>query len=314
VTPERRALLLKGFATSLGFDGVGITDLSPPPHTDALSHWLASGMAATMTYMQRQSERRLAPSTIVPGATRAIVVTRNYFTADSPPVPGTGRVAKYARGADYHRTLRQPLEHLAKFAVTLGGADTIARCYVDAGPVPERELAQRAGLGWIGKNTMLLRPRDGSFFFLASVLTNLELALDPPFMADRCGTCRRCLDACPTTALPDERVLDARRCISYLTIEHHGEVPVQLHPLIGGWLFGCDICQDVCPWNRKATSAAADSTLALDPTLEQLDLDALLGQTKEEFERRFGATPLTRPGLSGVQRNARIVRRNLSGA
>jgi len=314
VTPERRALLVKGFATSLGFDAVGITDLSPPPHADALSRWLASGMAATMTYLQRQAKRRMAPSTIVPGATRAIVVTRNYFTDDSPPVPGTGRVAKYARGQDYHHTLRRPLEHLAKFVVALGGAHTIARCYVDAGPVPERELAQRAGLGWIGKNTMLLRPRDGSFFFLASVLTNLELALDLPFTADRCGTCRRCLDACPTAALPDARVLDARRCISYLTIEHRDEVPVQLRPLIGGWLFGCDICQDVCPWNRKATSAATDSVLSLDPTLEQLDPDALLGMTKAEFQRRFGATPLTRPGLSGVQRNARIVRRNLSGA
>jgi len=269
-------------------------------------------MAATMTYMQRQAQRRLAPSTIVPGATRAIVVTRNYFTADSPPVPGTGRVAKYARGVDYHHTLRRPLEQLAGFIVALGGMQTIARCYVDAGPVPERELAQRAGLGWIGKNTMLLRPRDGSFFFLASVLTNLDLALDQPFAADRCGTCRRCLDACPTAALPDARVLDSRRCISYLTIEHRGEVPVQLRPLIGSWLFGCDVCQDVCPWNRKATSVAADSTLALDPTLEQLDLGGLLGLTDEEFGRRFGSTPLARPGIGGVKRNARIVQQNLA--
>lgn len=306
MTPERRAYRVKERALALGFEAAGIADLTPPQHADRLTAWLEQGMAGTMTYMHRQAAQRMAPATIVPGATRAVVVTRNYFQPDPPERPGTGLIAKYARGRDYHAALRRPLQELATYIRSLGDDRTVARPFVDAGPVPERELAQRAGLGWIGKNTMLIDPEHGSFSFIATVLTNLDLAIDHAFEADRCGTCRRCLDACPTDAFPEDRVLDSRRCISYLTIEHRGAVPDELAPLTGGWIFGCDICQDVCPWNEKFARAAADLLLEQDPALARLDLVELAQIDDAEFARRFGWTPLERPGASGMRRNARI--------
>jgi epoxyqueuosine reductase len=310
VTPEHRAQLVKARARALGFDAVGITDLAPVPHGDALLRWLEKGMAGTMGYLKRQAPRRLDPSTVLPGASRAIVLTRNYYSPDSPSRPGSGRVAKYARGRDYHHALAEPLESLAGYIVSLGGSAIKTRSYVDAGPVPERELAQRAGLGWIGKNTMLIDPGGGSFVFLASVLTDLELAADPPFAADRCGSCRRCLDACPTDAFAEERVLDSRRCISYLTLEHRGEIDEALVPGMGAWVFGCDVCQDVCPWNIKFARPAHDPVLEHDVALEWLELDQLVTAANAAFDTRYGATPLERPGAEGMRRNARIAARN----
>jgi epoxyqueuosine reductase len=308
MTPVEQSFLVKQRARELGFDSAGITDLAPTPHASHLHEWLRSGMAGSMTYLHRQAARRANPAEIVPGATRALVLSRNYYRPDPPPSDRGGLVAKYARGADYHDVLAGPLEALATFIRELGPPGTVARSFVDAGPVPERELAQRAGLGWIGKNTMLIDPARGSFFFLASVLTSLDLAVDPPFEADRCGTCRRCLDACPTGALPGERILDARRCISYLTIEHRGEIPPDLAPLMGTRVFGCDICQDVCPWN---VSFASDATATeWNPEMTLLDLDELEGMTEEEFERRYGRTPLERPGYEGMRRNAGVARAN----
>jgi len=310
VTPERRAHLVKARARALGFDTAGITDLSPVPHGEALTEWLAAGMAATMAYMGRQASRRREPSRILDGASRAVVVTRNYYNADTPSRPGHGHVAKYARGRDYHAALKGPLEQLAEYIVSLSDRDTLARAYVDAGPVPERELAQRAGLGWIGKNTMLIDPGRGSFLFLASVLTDLDLALDQPFEADRCGSCTRCIQACPTDAFPSDRVLDSRRCISYLTIEHRGDVDLELHPAMGDRIFGCDVCQDVCPWNQKFARADRDPELGQDDTLEWLALDSLGRMSDSVFEERYGAAPLARPGASGIRRNAEIAAQN----
>ncbi len=310
MTPERRAHLAKARARALGFDAAGITDLSPVPHRDALTNWLARGMAGTMGYMERQLSRRLEPAAIVRGATRAVVVTRNYYTADTEPRAGHGRVARYARGRDYHAALRDPLEQLAAYLIELGGPRTVARAYIDAGPVPERELAQRAGLGWIAKNTMLIDPTRGSFCFIAAVLTSLDLAVDPPFEADRCGTCRACLDACPTDAFSAERVLDSRRCISYLTIEHRGDIEPGLEPSMDSWIFGCDVCQDVCPWNQKFSREAIDRDLAHDRALEQLSLEEFAALSETEFERRYGHTALERPGLNGMRRNAAVAARN----
>lgn len=302
-------------ALELGFDAVGVADLSHTPHGDALDRWLERGMAGTMSYMHRQAARRKDPAAIVPGASRAVVVLRSYTHHDPPPppppAPGTGRVAKYARARDYHHVLRTPLERLAEAVRALGGPDTIARPYVDAGPVPERELAQRAGLGWIGKNTMLIDPARGSYTFIGSVLTNLPLALDEGFRADRCGTCTRCLDACPTEAFPEPRVLDATRCISYLTIEHRGEVDLALEERMGAWVFGCDVCQDVCPWNVKFADAVVNPLPAA-PELANIDLVELAELDDEQFDRRYGWTPLERPGAAGMRRNARIARRNLT--
>jgi epoxyqueuosine reductase len=306
---RRNAAHVRRRARELGFDAVGITDLAPTPHADALDRWLARGMAGTMSYMGRQAARRKAPATIVPGATHAVVVLRSYTHRDPPHTPGTGRVAKYARARDYHHVLAAPLRALAETLQALGGPDTIARAYVDAGPVPERELAQRAGLGWIGKNTMLIDPARGSFTFIGSILTDLPLVTDDAFDLDRCGSCTRCLDACPTGAFVEPRVLDATRCISYLTIEHRGAIDPNLADRMGDWVFGCDICQDVCPWNGKFADAAADP-LPATRELADLDLVELARIDDEEFDRRYGWTPLERPGAAGLRRNARIAVRN----
>ena len=311
MSPEDRTSRVKESALKLGFDACGISDLSPTPHGEKLSRWLERGFAGTMAYMGRQAPKRRAPAKIVPGATRAVVVTRNYYNLDSPPARGRGAVAKYARGIDYHRALREPLEQLAENVIHLGGPGTLARGFVDAGPVPERELAQRAGLGWIGKNTMLIDPRRGSFFFIASIFTDADLAVDQPFESDRCGTCRRCLDACPTDAFPNERELDSRRCISYLTIESRGPIDAQLASQMSGWVFGCDVCQDVCPWNHKFAAQARDSHLGQDPLLGSLDLVELAEMSDGEFESRYGWTAMERPGAEGMRRNAGIALQSL---
>jgi epoxyqueuosine reductase len=307
VTPAARAHLVKERALALGFASVGITHLGRSSRGSALRQWLEAGMAGTMRYLHRQEAQRLEPARIVSGATRAVVVTRNHFSPDPSPRAGSGRVARYARGRDYHRALRKPLKALAAFIRQLGPAGTIAHAFCDAGPVPERELAQRAGLGWIGKNTMLIDPARGSYLFLAAVLTNLEMELDLPFEGDRCGTCRRCLDACPTQALVAPRVLDSRRCISYLTIEHRGALEPEAVPSWEDWIFGCDVCQEVCPWNVKFARAHQDQLLAHDPQLAQLDIVELAQISDAEFHRRFGQTALERAGPSGMRRNARLL-------
>lgn len=310
MTPELRAALVKRRALELGFDAAGITDLSPPPHGEALKRWIREGMAGTMRYMERQLEARLRPNTILPGATRAVVVTKHYLTPDPPGEVGKGRVAKYARGRDYHKALRPALEQLALYIRSLGGAGTLAKPYCDAGPVPERELAQRAGLGWIGKNTMLIDPKRGSYSFIATILTDLDLATDPPFQADRCGSCTRCLEACPTGALVEERVVDSRQCISYLTIEYKGAtIEPELADRFGDWVFGCDICQDVCPWNVKFAEPPGDDLLEPDAELALLDLEEILSLSEREFKRRFAHTAIMRAGRKALQRNATVVRR-----
>ncbi len=307
MSPAERSRLVKERALALGFASVGITHLDRSAYGSALRRWLEAGMAGTMRYMHRQAPQRLEPARIVPGATRTVVVTRNHFTPDPGPRAGTGRVARYARGRDYHRALRRPLRDLAAFIRQLGPPGTVARAYCDAGPVPERELAQRAGLGWIGKNTMLIDPARGSYLFLAAVLTNLDLELDLPFEADRCGSCRRCLDACPTQALVAPRVLDSRRCISYLTIEYRGPLERGAVPLWEDWIFGCDICQEVCPWNVKFARAHDDHALGHDPQMARLDLVELAQMPEAEFHRRFRETALERAGPFGMRRNAQFV-------
>jgi len=219
---------------------------------------------------------------------------------------GSGNVAQYAWSTDYHLVLGRRLELLATAIREIIPAAT-TRCYVDAGPVPERELAQRAGLGWIGKNMMLIRPETGSFTFVGVVLTDAELSPDLPFEADRCGSCRACLDACPTNAFVEPGVLDARRCISYLTIEHAGEFSDTNRAFVGDWLFGCDVCQDVCPWNVKFARPTRDTELAVRPELAEPDLAALLEAEPEMFERRFGDTPFERARVDGMRRNAAAV-------
>ncbi len=305
---ERREEV-KRRAAALGFHATGVASLERSAYGDELDRWLAAGHAGTMDYLHRQADKRKHPHRIMPDAKVAVVTLTNYFHGSTDPgaMPrGSGKVAQYAWSADYHRVLGRRLERLATAIRELApGART--RCYVDAGPVPERELAQRAGLGWIAKNTMLIHPGLGSFTFIGVALTDADLAPDAPFAADRCGTCRRCLDACPTAAFVDARVLDARRCISYLTIEHRGEFTPPERRLVGEWIFGCDVCQDVCPWNVKFAAATDDAELAGRPELVAPDLETLLQIDGDEFDRRFGDTPFERPGAEGMRRNAAAV-------
>jgi len=302
-------IAIKRRAAELGFTATGIARLDRNPHAPELDRWLADGHAGTMTYLHRQSEKRKDPRLVMPGAKTAVVTLTNYFhgaRVASPAATPRGQVAQYAWSADYHDVLGDRLEQLATAIRELvPGATT--RCYVDAGPVPERELAQLAGLGWIGKNMMLIHPEIGSFTFIGVVLSDADLEPDLPYEADRCGTCRRCLDACPTQAFVGERDLDARACISYLTIEHRGEFTDTQASQVGDWVFGCDVCQDVCPWNVSFAKPTHDSSFAPRPEVARPDARELATMDETDFQRRYAGTPFTRPGHRGMRRNAAVV-------
>jgi epoxyqueuosine reductase len=303
-------IAIKERARELGFIACGITHPGPSNHADRLDDWLAKGYAGTMRYLHRQAKRRKQPELIAPEARSVVVVLDNYYTPDEPRDLQAPRIAKYARGEDYHRVTMERLAQLAQFLVEQGAR--LARSYTDAGPVPERELAQRAGLGWIGKNTMLIRPEAGSFFFIGAVFTDLLLDLDLPFELDRCGSCTRCLEACPTGALLEPRLLDATRCISYLTIEHRGPIPDELSARFQGYAFGCDICNDVCPWNQRFAEPTRISEFeATRPPLDA-DPDYFERMTEQEFQQLFGSSPLERAGLEGMRRNYRAAFANAS--
>ncbi len=304
------AELVKSYAQRLGFIACGITDLAPTAHGQAFDDWLSRGYAGTMRYLHRQARKRKDPRLIDQRPVTAIVVLDNYYYPDAEPAQMAPRVAKYARGEDYHRVTMRRLDQLAGF-VRRNGA-TYARSFSDAGPVPERELAQRAGLGWIGKNTMLLRPGVGSFFFIGSVFTDLPIPADAPFEVDHCGSCIRCLDACPTGALVEPRVLDATRCISYLTIEYKGPIPEALVRRLDGWAFGCDACNDVCPWNQRFAAETQIAAFRPRGDVRPGDDEQFERMGEEEFARMFGDTALARPGLARMRRNARAARLSLS--
>lgn len=286
---------VKRWAGEAGFLACGITDLAPNAYAGALDRWLEAGFGGTMRYIHRQARKRKSPALVDQEAKSVVVILDNYYYDDSTENAVPPRIAKYARGKDYHDTIGDRLEQLAT-RLRAGGA-THTRCYVDAGPLPERELARRAGLGWIGKNAMLIRPGVGSFFFIGEILTDLQLEPDQAFETDHCGTCTRCIDACPTDAIVEPHVVDATSCIAYLTIEQKGPIPDELASKMEGWAFGCDICNDVCPWNEKF--ARQDGQDGQDGQVWQ-SLDTM---TEEEFAQRFAGTPFTRPGLRGMRRN-----------
>ncbi len=300
---------LKQQARTLGFELAGIAPATDADGFDRLRDWLARGFAGTMDYMHRHGEARRHPSSILPEVRSVVMLGMNY----SPlPHEGGGRIARYAQGADYHDVLRERLNHLLAWLRT-ERLDCRGRGVVDTAPLLERDFARRAGLGWFGKNTMLLNKRQGSYFFIGALLVNLELAPDPPHTANHCGTCTACLDACPTAAFAAPGILDARRCISYLTIEHKGDVPAELRSGLGNWLFGCDVCQEVCPWNRKAP-IGAEPALQARSELEVLDPIELLGLSEAEFRQRFRGTALMRTKRCGLLRNAALVLGNTSDA
>ena len=302
--------LIKAQAYSLGFDLAGITDLGRAATTPAFDEWLARGYAGEMSYMQRTAEKRRDTRLPVENAKRAIVVAMNYGGQEP-----SGPVARYARGDDYHDIVLERLTQLHRWIELQLGRAVAGKAYVDTGPVLERELAQRAGLGWFGKNTTLINPRAGSFFFLGALLVDLELEIDAPFTSDHCGTCRRCLDACPTGALVEPRVLDSNLCISYLTIELKGDISTALQQKIGELLYGCDICQEVCPWNEKFSLPLREEAFRPRPAIAGKDARTLarevLAMSDEDFRAAFKGSPMKRAKLRGLKRNAAVVLGNV---
>jgi epoxyqueuosine reductase len=298
---------LKHEATVLGFHLAGAIPAVPPPGLARLDRWLAAGYAGQMSYL---ADRRVAydhPRHVLDGVRSILVLALNYRTADPrPALPGQGRVSSYAWGDDdYHNVVRDRLHSLADQLRSLVPTARV-RGVVDTAPLLEREFAQLAGLGWIGKNTLLLNRTSGSYFFLAALLTDVELDYDSPHSTDHCGTCRACLDACPTQAFPAPYVLDASRCISYLTIELRDAIPPALRPGLGDWLFGCDVCQEVCPWNSFAPQSDV-SNFAPRPNSNPIELAALFELDDDAFRERFRHTPLWRPRRRGILRNAAVV-------
>jgi len=304
MTLARAALTaaVKEKALTLGFDRVAVGPADPPDHGRAFETWLDAGYAGEMEYLERGRAERLDPRRLLAGARSVVAVALNYYQGDPPGAEVWAPVARYAWGRDYPDLMRPRLKRLGEFISEAAGPAVRTRAAVDTSAVLERDLAARAGLGWVGKNTNLLHPELGSWFFIGIVLTTADLDGDEP-LPDRCGTCRACLDVCPTKAFVAPYVLDARRCISYLTIEHRGAIPEALREPMGEWVFGCDLCQTVCPWNRKAP---VTSEAALMPEAEPLSLPSLLGMTQEEFRARFRGTPLTRPKRRGLLRNAAV--------
>lgn len=306
---------IKAQAYGLGFDLAGIAELREPATVRAFDAWLEAGHAATMHYLDGDgAELRRDARRPHAGATHAIVVAMNYGGTEPP-----GPVARYARGDDYHDVLRERLRELHRWLERETGVTIDARPYVDSGPVLERDLAQRAGLGWFGKNTCLINPTKGSFFFLASLFVAYPLTPDAPFESDRCGTCTRCIEACPTDALVAPRVLDAALCISYLTIELREAIPESLRAKIGANLYGCDICQEVCPWNVKFSQELAENSpfraRAFIAGKDALTLATdILALDQAAFSAAFRKSPMKRAKMAGLRRNAVVVRANVIDA
>jgi epoxyqueuosine reductase len=297
---------LKEQAKAVGFDLAGIAPATPADGFARLQDWLAHGYAGDMDYMQQHGHARGHPSSILPDVRSVLMVALNYNPARGlADTNAKARIARYALGTDYHDVLRDKLKQLLAW-LQEQAPDCRGRAVVDTAPLLERDYARRAGLGWFGKNTMLLHPKLGSYFFLGALLLDIELHPDGGFNTSHCGTCTACLDACPTEAFVGPGVLDSRRCISYLTIELRGPIDPALRPGMGDWLFGCDICQEVCPWNRKAP-AAADPAFVPRTELVAIDPAELLSLTEDEFRRRFKNTALWRTKRSGLLRNAAVV-------
>jgi epoxyqueuosine reductase len=310
MSPPELSERLKAEAIRLGFDRVGIAPaLTPPGYPDFL-RWLEAGNAAGMGYLERQEPGRSHPASILDGVRSVVMVSVVYGTREAAgprdvPVPFAGKVARYARGADYHRVLWDKLGALLDW-LRAECPEARGRTVVDTAPLLERDYARLAGLGWIGKNTMLIDRRLGSFTFLGALLTDVELAYDAPHRSNHCGTCTRCLDACPTDAFAGPYQLDARRCISYWTIEHRGTIPDPAAEGLHGWVFGCDVCQDVCPWNRKAPSGRMAE---LDEREEWNDPDLIrwLVDGPDAWRARLKGSAAARAKRAGLLRNAALV-------
>ena len=301
---------VKALARDMGFAPVGITSADPPGHWEAYRTWVDKGYAGEMGYLKRDLDRRADPGTLVQGARSIVCVGLNYLPEPSREQTDepTGRISCYARGDDYHEAMKSRLIDLQKQITTLSPG-TEGRAYVDTGPVLERAYAARAGLGWFGKHTNLIEKRTGSWFFIGELILTTDLQPDPP-ATDHCGTCTKCIDACPTDAI-EPYVLDSNRCISYLTIELKGAIPRDLRSGMADWVYGCDICQDVCPWNEKHARPTPDPIFQSRPGFERPRLRDLLALDQEEFSRTFKKSPIKRTKRRGLLRNAAVVLGNI---
>ena len=295
---------LAAHAKTLGFDICRVAKCGAPPHAGEFETWLGQGNAGDMAWLERNKERRVDPRLVLPGARSVIVLAMNYFqgekgndqsrmTNDQFP-----RIARYAWGDDYHEVIEKKLRVLDEFLRGHGG---VQKCYVDTGPVLERDFAAVAGAGWHGKSTMLINRKLGTWFFLAEILTTLDLDADAS-ENDHCGTCTRCIDACPTAAITAPYQLDARRCISYLTIELKGSIPLEFRPMIGDRIYGCDDCLAACPWNRFARKAG-ETAFAMRESVAQMGLRDFLDLGAEQFNALFRKSPIKRIKRRGFLRN-----------
>jgi epoxyqueuosine reductase len=316
IPPQDLKEKIKAKSNQLGFLLAGVTTPDPPQHLSTFETWLARGHHGTMDYLatERSRLRRLDPRQIMPECKSILVLATPYSPNSAlPKSAGTmvsgpegegvrGQIASYAWGADYHDVLPGRMKELVQFVEEQVGAPVKNRWYTDTGPILERDLAQRAGIGWIGKNTCLIHPKHGSYFLLSEIFLDLALEPDPPFLTDHCGTCTRCIEACPTDCILPDRTIDATRCISYLTIELKNEIPIELRDKIGNWVFGCDICQQVCPWNRFAVEGdpAFGASIPTQHLTEELSLSA------RDFNQRFHGTPVKRAKRGGYLRNVAV--------
>jgi epoxyqueuosine reductase len=306
---------IKDKTRQLGFCLAGVTLPEPLPHYSTFENWLAQNQHGTMNYLADERSRtcRANPLEILPEC-KSILVLATPYNPPRPVEEGSGvrdkvRVAAYAHGADYHDIIPARMKELVQFIEEQVGGPVKNRYYTDTGPILERDLAQRAGIGWIGKNTLLINPKQGSYFLLSEILLDLALEPDAPLVTDHCGTCTRCIQACPTACILPNRTIDARQCISYLTIELKDDIPLELRDKLGDWAFGCDICQMVCPWNRFAAEAEGDSAFMDKEPPHALTEELTL--TPQAFNQRFKRTPIQRAKRRGYLRNVAVVLGNI---
>ncbi len=299
--------MIKAEATRLGFTACGVAKATRL-NDDArrLEQWLSKGYNGTMHYMERHFDMRIDPTLLVPGARSVITLTCNYYPSEKQN-PDAARVAKYAWGTDYHFVIREKLNELLHY-IRIEIGEVNGRGFVDSAPVLERAWAVRSGLGWVGKNGNLISKTDGSFFFIATLITDLELTPDAPFATDHCGTCTRCIDACPTEAIVSPTIIDGSKCISYLTIElKDALIPSDLQPKMDGWMFGCDVCQDVCPWNRFSKPHNEPAFTPI-PEILDLKLGDWEAMSEDAFNKTFKLSPMKRSKWKGIQRNIGALR------
>ena len=313
ISPAELKAQLMSLAREIGFDSCRIAACGEPAHAAQFREWLHEGAHGEMNYMERGEEKRCDPQQVLPGARSIVVLALNYFQGEQPArrseTAATGKIARYAWGDDYHEVIESKLKEVDQFLRGFGGQQ---KCYVDTGPILERDHAAQAGVGWHGKNTMLIDQQVGTWFFLAETLTTLELPPDQP-VPDRCGTCERCIKACPTGAIISPHRLDARRCISYLTIELKGSIPLELRPLIGDRIFGCDDCLDVCPWNRFA-QVSHETAFSARQSTTGMSLREYLELSDAEFRALFKSSPIKRIKRRGFLRNVCVALGNAGDA